>query len=47
MKAAATAQRQLSDWEQRRAEPWLQRSQSYSDAQLLAQLPLQWVREFR
>jgi tetratricopeptide (TPR) repeat protein len=47
MKAAATAQRQLSDWVQRRAEPWLQRSQSYSEEQLLAQLPLQWARDFR
>jgi tetratricopeptide (TPR) repeat protein len=47
MKAAATAQRHLSDWVQRRAEPWLQRSQSYSEEQLLAQLPLQWARDFR
>jgi tetratricopeptide (TPR) repeat protein len=47
MKAAATAQRQLSDWVQRRAEPWLQRSQSLSEEQLLAQLPLQWARDFR
>jgi tetratricopeptide (TPR) repeat protein len=47
MKAAATAQRQLSDWVQRRAEPWLQRSQSYTEEQLLAQLPLQWARDFR
>jgi tetratricopeptide (TPR) repeat protein len=47
MRAAATAQRQLSDWVQRRAEPWLQRSQSYSEEQLLAQLPLQWARDFR
>jgi formylglycine-generating enzyme required for sulfatase activity len=47
MKVAATAQRHLSDWVQRRAEPWLQRSQSYSEEQLLAQLPLQWARDFR
>jgi hypothetical protein len=47
MKAAATARRQLSDWVKRRAEPWLQRSQSYSEEQLLAQLPLQWARDFR
>ena len=47
MKAAATAQRLLSDWVQRRAEPWLQRSQSYSEEQLLAQLPRQWARDFR
>ena len=47
MKAAATAQRHLSDWVQRRAEPWLQRSQSLSEEQLLAQLPLQWARDFR
>ncbi len=47
MKAAATAQRHLSDWVQRRAEPWLQRSQSYSEEQLLAQLPLEWARDFR
>jgi tetratricopeptide (TPR) repeat protein len=47
MKAAATAQRQLSDWVQRRAEPWLQRSQSYSEEQLLDQLPRQWARDFR
>ena len=47
MKAAATAQRQLSEWVQRRAEPWLQRSQSLSEEQLLAQLPLQWARDFR
>jgi hypothetical protein len=47
MKAAATAKRQLSDWVQQRAEPWLQRSQSYTDEQLLAQLPLQWARDFR
>ena len=47
MKAAATAQRQLSDWVQRRAEPWLQRSQSLSEEQMLAQLPLQWARDFR
>jgi tetratricopeptide (TPR) repeat protein len=47
MKAAATAQRHLSDWVQRRAEPWLQRSQSYSEEQLLAQLPLQWASDFR
>jgi tetratricopeptide (TPR) repeat protein len=47
MKAAATAKRQLSDWVQQRAEPWLQRSQSYSEEQLLAQLPLQWARDFR
>ncbi len=47
MKAAATAQRQLSDWVERRAEPWLQRSQSLSEEQLLAQLPLQWARDFR
>ena len=47
MKAAATAKRQLSDWVQQRAEPWLQRSQSYTEEQLLAQLPLQWARDFR
>ena len=47
MKAAATAQRQLTDWVQRRAEPWLQRSQSLSEEQMLAQLPLQWARDFR
>jgi tetratricopeptide (TPR) repeat protein len=47
MKAAATARRQLSDWVKRRAEPWLQRSQSLSEEQLLAQLPLQWARDFR
>ena len=47
MKAAATAKRQLSDWVQRRAEPWLQRSQSLSEEQLLAQLPLQWAKDFR
>ena len=47
MKAAATAQRQLSEWVQRRAEPWLQRSQSLSEEQVLAQLPLQWARDFR
>ena len=47
MKAAATAQRQLSDWVQQRAEPWLQRSQSLSEEQLLAQLPLQWAKDFR
>jgi tetratricopeptide (TPR) repeat protein len=47
MKAAATAQRHLSDWVQRRAVPWLQRSQSYSEEQLLAQLPLQWASDFR
>jgi tetratricopeptide (TPR) repeat protein len=47
MKAAATAQRQLSDWVRRRAEPWLQRSQSLSEEQLLAQLPLMWARDFR
>ena len=47
MKAAATAQRQLSGWVQRRAEPWLQRSQSLSEEQMLAQLPLQWARDFR
>jgi tetratricopeptide (TPR) repeat protein len=47
MKAAATAQRQLSEWVQRRAEPWLQRSQSLSEEQMLAQLPLQWARDFR
>jgi tetratricopeptide (TPR) repeat protein len=47
MKAAATARRQLSDWVKRRAEPWLQRSQSYSEEQLLAQLPLQWAKDFR
>jgi hypothetical protein len=47
MKAAATAQRHLSNWVQRRAEPWLQRCQSYSEEQLLAQLPLQWARDFR
>jgi hypothetical protein len=47
MKAAATAQRHLSDWVQRRAEPWLQRSQSYSEEQLLDQLPRQWARDFR
>jgi hypothetical protein len=47
MKAAATAKRQLSDWVQQRAEPWLQRSQSYTEEQLLAQLPLQWAKDFR
>ena len=47
MKAAATAKRQLSDWVERRAEPWLQRSQSLSEEQLLAQLPLQWAKDFR
>jgi formylglycine-generating enzyme required for sulfatase activity len=47
MKAAAMAQRQLSDWVQRRAEPWLQRSQSLSEEQMLAQLPLQWASDFR
>jgi tetratricopeptide (TPR) repeat protein len=47
MKAAATAQRQLSEWVQRRAEPWLQRSQSLSEEQMLAELPLQWARDFR
>ena len=47
MKAAATAQRQLSDWVQRRAEPWLQHSQSLSEEQLLDQLPRQWARDFR
>jgi hypothetical protein len=47
MKAAATAKRQISDWVQQRAEPWLQRSQSYTEEQLLAQLPLQWARDFR
>jgi hypothetical protein len=47
MKAAATAKRQISDWVQQRAEPWLQRSHSYTEEQLLAQLPLQWARDFR
>jgi hypothetical protein len=47
MKAAATAQRQLSDWVQRRAEPWLQRSQSLSEEQLVDQLPRQWAKDFR
>ena len=47
MKAAATAKRQLSVWVQQRAEPWLQRSQSLSEEQLLAELPLQWARDFR
>jgi Tfp pilus assembly protein PilF len=47
MKAAAKAQGQISEWVQRRAEPWLQRSQIYSEEQLLAQLPLQWARDFR
>ena len=47
IKAAATAKRQLSDWVERRAEPWLQRSQSLSEEQLLAQLPLQWAKDFR
>jgi len=47
MKAAATAQRQLSDCVQRRAEPWLQRTQSLSEEEMLAQLPLQWARDFR
>ena len=47
MKAAATAHRQVSAWIQRRAEPWLQRSQSLSEEQLLAQLPLQWAKDFR
>ena len=47
MKAAATAQRQISNWVQRRAEPWLQRSQSLSEEQMVAQLSLQWARDFR
>jgi len=47
MKAAAMARQQLSDWVQRRAEPLLQRSQSCSEEQLLAQLPLHWARDFR
>jgi tetratricopeptide (TPR) repeat protein len=47
MKAAATAQRQASAWIQRRAEPWLQRSHSLSEEQLLAELPLQWAKDFR
>ncbi|MFN9623153.1 MAG: tetratricopeptide repeat protein [Cyanobacteriota bacterium] len=47
MKAAATAQRQASAWIQRRAEPWLQHSQSLSEEQLLAELPLQWAKDFR
>ena len=47
MKAAATAKRQLSVWVQQRAEPWLQRSQSLSEEQLLAELPLQWAKDFR
>jgi tetratricopeptide (TPR) repeat protein len=47
MKAAATAQRQVSSWIQQRAEPLLQRSQSLSEEQLLAELPLQWAKDFR
>jgi tetratricopeptide (TPR) repeat protein len=47
MKALARGHRQVSVWVKRRAEPWLQRSQSCSEEQLLAQLPLQWARDFR
>lgn len=47
MKAVATAQRQVSAWIQQRAEPWLQRSQGLSEEELLAELPLQWARDFR
>ena len=47
MKAAATAQRQVSAWIQGRAEPWLQASLSFSEEQLLAQLTLQWAKDFR
>ncbi len=47
MKALAKGHQQVSNWVQRRAEPLLQRSQSYSEEQLLAQLPLHWARDFR
>jgi len=47
MKAASAANRHLSDWVLGRAEPWLKPSQSLSEEQFLAQLPLQWARDFR
>ncbi|MCP9785823.1 tetratricopeptide repeat protein [Cyanobium sp. N5-Cardenillas] len=47
MKALAKGHQQVSNWVQRRAEPLLQRSQSSSEEQLLAQLPLHWARDFR
>jgi tetratricopeptide (TPR) repeat protein len=47
MKALAKGHQQVSNWVQRRAEPLLQRSQSCSEEQLLAQLPLHWARDFR
>ncbi len=47
MKALAKGHQQVSNWVMRRAEPLLQRSQSYSEEQLLAQLPLHWARDFR
>ncbi len=47
MKALAKGHQQVSDWVMRRAEPLLQRSQSCSEEQLLAQLPLHWARDFR
>ncbi len=47
MKALAKGHQQVSDWVMRRAEPLLQRSQSHSEEQLLAQLPLHWARDFR
>jgi hypothetical protein len=47
MKAAAKAQQQLKDWIEQRAEPWLLCSEGFSEEEMLAQLPLQWARDFR
>jgi tetratricopeptide (TPR) repeat protein len=47
MKSAAAANKYLMDWVTGRAEPWLQDSQSMSEDEFLAQLPLQWAKDFR
>lgn len=47
IRAAGTAKRQISDWVKMQAEPWLLRSQSLSEYEMLAQLPIQWAKDFR
>ncbi|MEB3323387.1 MAG: hypothetical protein VKI81_11240, partial [Synechococcaceae cyanobacterium] len=47
LKATAQARRQVREWFEGRAEPWLRRSTAFSEEELLAQLPLLWAQDFR
>lgn len=47
IRAVVAANQHLSDLLLVRAEPWFQNSQSMSEDEFLAQLPLQWAKDFR